>query len=175
MLAGKRVKSRCQISRNVDIAKLQGLIPFIDFQQPLQVFRRSRIDPLTQQPAMGGVDVTGRERNIEKPLTSFEKLVEAMDVLGRVDHPEQFDIVVLEHDRVIAGAPPDMPPARRQRETKPGETLPCPLQIGHPDQGVIDPRDRAIGHRYIIVRHDTQLPKGPRTSQNLRRQSLSIL
>ena len=143
MLAGEGLQPRGDIHRQVQVLEPQRRIATFRLEYTLQTLRRRGVDSRLLQPAESGLGVFRRQRDIQQPLAGHQEPVEPMNVLRRVYHSQQFDVIVLEHDGVVAGTPADMATARRRRETEPRIGIACAVEIGDADNGVVDTADRA--------------------------------
>ena len=94
----------------------------------------------------------GGEGEAEQAFAArFQQGVQPVQELGRIDDAEEFDIVIPEHDAVVAGAPADMTATRGHGEAQMPPRGTGGFKVADADQGVIDPAQRIGGdggHQY---------------------------
>src|SRR5262245_12419850 len=96
--------------------KLRLSPAFGQLEVACEAFYWLRVQPALLQSAARGLGIGGSEGDAHQPLAvSVEKLAEIVGLPGLND-AAQFQIISLEHDAPIAGAPLDVAAARRHDE-----------------------------------------------------------
>ncbi len=88
------------------------------------------------------MDVGGRRRGEGEAEEAFpprfQQNVQPVQELRRIDDAEKLDVVIPEHDAVIAGAPADMAAARGYGEAQTPPRVAGGFKVADADQGMID-------------------------------------
>ena len=173
MLAGEQAEPGRVRRRKQHVAKAQLDRPGLALQQPAQgshlVRRRARRGP----GGTGRHRVTAADHEAQQPLAALQEPVQAVAELARIDDAQQLEIVALEHDAVIGGAPADMPAARRRVEPQPGVLRSGNLEIADPDDGMVDADDLAVQAATLLHAAEQYAGSGSDPASCVRRAALT--
>lgn len=114
-------------------------LPLGQFQDPGKVAGLLVIGKAGPLQRLGGRrGIVRRKGGTLQTLSLSQKAIQAVDIEGRVDDPQDLDIVLREHHAVIGRPPADMTAARGHREPKPAPVPPGRLKVSGRHDHMID-------------------------------------